>query len=47
MVKRILKKYGVSVWTGYIWLWAGNSGPGPCEKGSEASGSVNGGEFLD
>jgi len=35
---------GVRVCTEYIWLWAGNYGPGPCEEGDEASGSVNGGD---
>jgi hypothetical protein len=42
ILKWILKKQGLSVWTGCNWLRIGTS-----EHGNEPWGSIKGGEFLD
>jgi hypothetical protein len=43
---RLLKNLCVRVSTGFPWLITGTGG-GLCEHGSESSGSMKGGEFLD
>jgi hypothetical protein len=42
----LLKKYGVRVWTGLIWLRIRING-GQYEHGNEPSGSLKGREFLE
>jgi hypothetical protein len=46
ILKWILRKLGVRVWSGFVWLRIRFIG-GFCEHGNETSGSVKGGEFLD
>ena len=44
--KWILRKWGVGLWVGSRWQRIGTGG-GPCECGSEPSGYIKCGEFLD
>jgi len=43
----ILKKWGVSVWSGLNYLRKGSSCKLICEHGNDPSGSVKGEKFLD
>jgi hypothetical protein len=45
ILKWLLKKWG-GAWTGLSWLRIG-TGAGSCECGTEPSGSIKSGEFLD
>jgi hypothetical protein len=45
IIKRILKKWDVGVWTGLIWLRIDQLA-GTCECGNETSGFIKCGEFL-
>jgi hypothetical protein len=46
LLKRMLRKYCGTVWTGFIWLSGGASGR-TSEHGDEPSGVIKGEEFLD
>ena len=46
LLKWIFKKWDDEAWTGLIWLRIG-TGAGSCECGTEPSGSIKCGEFLD
>jgi len=46
ILKWIVSKWDVGVWTGSSWLRIGTGG-GICECGNEPSGSIKCGEFID
>jgi hypothetical protein len=45
ILKTMLKKQDVKLWTGFIWLKIGSSG-GSCGHSNELSGSIKGRKFL-
>jgi hypothetical protein len=44
-LRLIIRKYGVTIWTGFIWLRIWISGS--CEHGNDSSVFIKGGEFVD